>query len=64
MKYYTKFILFGSAYLTGVSYILRDTPEQYYTKKNQEIENLRVNIYQAKVIKINNFIHLLKRLMN
>ena len=49
MKYYTKLVLGGAAYIGGVSYILKDSSEQYYIKKNQEIENLRANVYKAKV---------------
>ena len=49
MKYYAKVVIAGGLYISGVSLILRDTSEQYYRKKNQEIENLRANIYQAKV---------------
>lgn len=58
MRYYTKSLLASAIYLGGVSYVLMDTSEQYYSKKNQEIENLRANIYQAKVNKI------IKRIIN
>ena len=49
MKYYTKLLFGGAAYVGGVSYILKDSSEQYYIKKNQEIENLRLKVYKAKV---------------
>jgi len=49
MRYYKKFLLGGCAYIAVFSYILRDYPEQYYSKKIQEIESFRVNVYQTKV---------------
>lgn len=49
MKYYTKFLLGGVCYIAGVSYVLRDAPQQFYERKNQQIENLRAEIYQVKV---------------
>jgi hypothetical protein len=51
MRYYKKFLIGGCTYLALVSYILKDTSEQYYLKKNREIENFRANIYQTKVNK-------------